>query len=70
MSTVEANTEVASNPVPEVNDLELTAARDARVGTMAVRRLLPLRLRRSVGSWLAGDSSACAIPRPAVMRLS
>ena len=51
MSTVEANTEVASNPVPEVNDLELTAARDARVGAITVRRLLPPRLRRSVGAW-------------------
>jgi len=55
MSTVEANTEVASNPVPEVNDLELTAARDARVGAMTVRRLLPLRLRRSVGPWCFVD---------------
>jgi hypothetical protein len=51
MSTVEANTEVTSSPVPEVNDLELTAARDARVGALTVRRLLPLRLRRSVGPW-------------------
>jgi quercetin 2,3-dioxygenase len=55
MSTVEANTEVASKPVPEVNDLELTAARDARVGAMTVRRLLPLRLRRSVGPWCFVD---------------
>lgn len=55
MSTVEANTEVTSNPVPEPHDLELTAARDGRVGTMTVRRLLPLRLRRSVGPWCFVD---------------
>ena len=55
MSTVEANTEVASNPVTEANDLELTAARDARVGAITVRRLLPLRLRRSVGPWCFVD---------------
>ncbi len=55
MSTVEANPEVASNPVPEPHDLELTEARDARVGSMTVRRLLPLRLRRSVGAWCFVD---------------
>jgi redox-sensitive bicupin YhaK (pirin superfamily) len=55
MSTVEANPEVAGDPVPEGNDLELTAARDARVGALAVRRLLPLRLRRSVGAWCFVD---------------
>jgi len=31
--------------------LELTRARTAAVGDMSVRRLLPLRLRRSVGAW-------------------
>ncbi len=51
MSTVEANVEVAGDPVPEVNDLELTEARAARVGPVSVRRMLPLRLRRSVGAW-------------------
>jgi quercetin 2,3-dioxygenase len=51
MSTVEANVEVSDVPVPEMNDLELTAARNARVGAMTVRRMLPLRLRRSVGAW-------------------
>jgi quercetin 2,3-dioxygenase len=55
MSTVEANTEVASNPVPEPPDLELTEARNADVGSMTVRRLLPLRLRRSVGAWCFVD---------------
>jgi len=55
MSTIEANPEVTSSPVPEINDLELTAARDARVGAITVRRLLPLRLRRSVGAWCFVD---------------
>lgn len=31
--------------------LELTRARTAAVGDISVRRLLPLRLRRSVGAW-------------------
>ncbi len=35
--------------------LELTPARQATVGTMTVRRLLPLRLRRSVGAWCFVD---------------
>jgi len=35
--------------------LELTGAREARVGEMTVRRLLPLRLRRSVGAWCFVD---------------
>ena len=51
MSTVEANVEIPGDPVPEPGDLELTQARDARVGAMTVRRMLPLRLRRSVGPW-------------------
>ena len=51
MSTIEANVEVAGDPVPEGNDLEITEARDARVGDMTVRRMLPLRLRRSIGAW-------------------
>ncbi len=51
MSTVDADVEVTGVPVPEKNDLELTEARNARVGAMTVRRLLPLRLRRSVGPW-------------------
>jgi quercetin 2,3-dioxygenase len=42
VSTVDAN-------------VELTAAREARVGDMTVRRLLPLRLRRSVGAWCFVD---------------
>ncbi|HEY2506858.1 MAG TPA: pirin family protein [Streptosporangiaceae bacterium] len=55
MSTVEANVEVAGVPEPRDHDLEVTAARDARVGDMTVRRLLPLRLRRSVGAWCFVD---------------
>jgi len=51
MSTIEANVEVPGDRVPERNDLEVTAARNARVGAMTVRRMLPLRLRRSVGAW-------------------
>jgi quercetin 2,3-dioxygenase len=50
MSTVDADVEIADNPVP-VMDLEITAARQARVGDVTVRRMLPLRLRRSVGPW-------------------
>lgn len=55
MSTVEANPEVAARPVPENSELELTSGRDARVGTITVRRLLPLRMRRSVGPWCFVD---------------
>ncbi len=51
MSTVDADVEITDVPVPENNDLELTEARNAQVGAMTVRRLLPLRLRRSVGAW-------------------
>ena len=54
MSTVEANVEVAQAPV-QADGLELTDARQAQVGDMTVRRLLPLRLRRSVGAWCFVD---------------
>jgi redox-sensitive bicupin YhaK (pirin superfamily) len=50
MSTVEANVEITNDPVPTMG-LELTGARQAQVGDLTVRRLLPLRLRRSVGAW-------------------
>jgi redox-sensitive bicupin YhaK (pirin superfamily) len=50
MSTVDANVEIAAQAVTE-QDLELTEARRAQVGDLTVRRLLPLRLRRSVGAW-------------------
>lgn len=55
MSTVEANNEVAQDPVTRLNNLQVSAARNARVGDLAVRRLLPLRLRRSVGAWCFAD---------------
>jgi quercetin 2,3-dioxygenase len=54
MSTRDANVEVANAPVLE-HGLELTDARMARVGDITVRRLLPLRLRRSVGAWCFAD---------------
>jgi redox-sensitive bicupin YhaK (pirin superfamily) len=54
VSTVEADVEVAQAPVC-TDGLELTDARQAQVGDMTVRRLLPLRLRRSVGAWCFVD---------------
>jgi quercetin 2,3-dioxygenase len=50
VSTVNADVEITDVPVP-VMDLEITAARQARVGDITVRRMLPLRQRRSVGAW-------------------
>ena len=50
MSTLNANLEVAARPVT-ADGLELTSARTASVGDMTVKRLLPLRQRRSVGAW-------------------
>ena len=54
MSTVDADLDVAHAPAP-ASGLELTVAREGRVGDMTVRRLLPLRLRRSVGAWCFAD---------------
>ena len=54
MSTVDADLEVTETP-GRAPGLELTEARVARVGDMTVRRLLPLRLRRSVGAWCFVD---------------
>ena len=54
MSTVDAELEIAETPV-EAPGAELTEAREAHVGDMTVRRLLPLRLRRSVGAWCFVD---------------
>ena len=56
MSTREADVEVGSAsvtlPGPSADDgAELSPARIARVGEITVRRLLPLRRRRSVGPW-------------------
>jgi len=46
VSTVDADVEIATEPVTAMG-LELTPARPARVGDLTVRRLLPLRQRRS-----------------------
>ena len=54
MSTVDAQIEVPAMPA-SAPGVEVTGARDTRVGDMAVRRLLPLRLRRSVGAWCFVD---------------
>jgi quercetin 2,3-dioxygenase len=53
MSTVDAELEIAGSPVH--GQEALTRAREARVGGMTVRRLLPLRHRRSVGAWCFVD---------------
>jgi len=50
MSTLDQDLEALGQPVA-VHGLELTDARQAQVGDVTVRRLLPLRLRRSVGAW-------------------
>jgi hypothetical protein len=59
MSTVDAEVETPGAPVrasdPPAGHTELTTARIARVGDIEVRRLLPLRLRRSVGAWCFVD---------------
>jgi quercetin 2,3-dioxygenase len=54
VSTVDADLEITEPPVAAPG-AELTEARVARVGDMTVRRLLPLRLRRSVGAWCFVD---------------
>jgi quercetin 2,3-dioxygenase len=54
MSTVDAELEVGQ-PSVQVSDLDVTEGREAQVGGMPVRRLLPLRLRRSVGAWCFVD---------------
>jgi len=56
MSTVDSDLDVpggATRPAP--GDTEVTPARLARVGDLNVRRLLPLRQRRSVGAWCFVD---------------
>lgn len=53
MSTLDADLEIAVGSVKP--DLDLTPAREARVGDVLVRRLLPLRQRRSVGAWCFVD---------------
>jgi quercetin 2,3-dioxygenase len=54
VSTVDADVEIPEDPVL-AGGVELTDARKARVGEVTVRRLLPLRLRRSVGAWCFVD---------------
>jgi quercetin 2,3-dioxygenase len=54
VSAVEADLEVAEAPV-SADGVEVTDARQAQVGDMTVRRLLPLRARRSVGAWCFVD---------------
>jgi quercetin 2,3-dioxygenase len=54
VSTVDANVEITEDAVL-ARGAELTAAREAQVGGMTVRRLLPLRTRRSVGAWCFVD---------------
>jgi quercetin 2,3-dioxygenase len=54
VSTVDAELELDQTPAMAPG-LELTQAREARVGDITVRRLLPLRLRRSVGAWCFVD---------------
>ncbi len=54
MSTRDADVDAVGPPV--VNEgLELTTARLATVGNQTLRRLLPLRQRRSVGAWCFAD---------------
>jgi redox-sensitive bicupin YhaK (pirin superfamily) len=54
MSTLDRDLDALERPVIN-NGLELTGARIATVGDMSVRRLLPLRLRRSIGAWCFVD---------------
>jgi hypothetical protein len=54
LSTVDANVEIAEAPVVD-DGAEVTEARIARVGDITVRRLMPLRARRSVGAWCFVD---------------
>jgi quercetin 2,3-dioxygenase len=54
LSTVDADVVIAEAPVVEDGG-EVTEARIARVGDITVRRLLPLRMRRSVGAWCFVD---------------
>jgi redox-sensitive bicupin YhaK (pirin superfamily) len=54
VSTLDSQLESPGTPV-HLADLELSDAREAQVGELAVRRLLPLRARRSVGGWCFVD---------------
>ena len=50
MSTLDADLDAPARPVT-ADGHEVTQAREAVVGSLPVQRLLPLRLRRSVGAW-------------------
>ena len=54
MSTLDQDLDAVKQPLA-YDGLELTQAREARVGDLSVRRLLPLRLRRSIGAWCFVD---------------
>jgi redox-sensitive bicupin YhaK (pirin superfamily) len=54
MSTLDQDLDVAGQNF-QTNGFEISQARIATVGDMRVRRLLPLRLRRSVGAWCFVD---------------
>ena len=55
MSTADADVTVPDIPGADGQPGELTTGRVARVGDIEVRRLLPLRHRRSVGAWCFVD---------------
>jgi redox-sensitive bicupin YhaK (pirin superfamily) len=57
MSTIDADVEIPDAPAAPaaLGEPELTAARVARVGDIEVRRLMPLRRRRTVGAWCFVD---------------
>lgn len=54
MSTLDQDLDVAGQNF-QANGFEISQARIATVGDMSVRRLLPLRLRRSIGAWCFVD---------------
>jgi redox-sensitive bicupin YhaK (pirin superfamily) len=55
LSTIDQDLDVQATPPSAAGGTELTSARLARVGDIEVRRLLPLRQRRSVGAWCFVD---------------
>lgn len=56
MSTLDADPEVAAGGGPGAGSRqEVTPAREAHLGELAVRRLFPLRHRRSIGGWCFVD---------------
>lgn len=55
MSTLDTDLEATDRAILDADGMEISHAREAVVGDLAVRRLLPLRLRRSVGAWCFVD---------------